>query len=97
MTLARDSIEYTKDISSFITVSAKRESVFQQAQLDLGVEEDEYIVNTHKLKTLCPTRWTVRVKSVNALLWHYVPLRNALATIASQDRSECGTKASGFF
>lgn len=36
-------------------------------------------------------------QSVNTFLWQYVPLRNTLATTASEDKSKCGTKARGLF
>ncbi|MGH0123253.1 UNVERIFIED_CONTAM: hypothetical protein FKN15_011472 [Acipenser sinensis] len=94
--LARDTIEYTKDISAFIRMSAKRESVFEQVQKDLAAENSEDSVRFGKLKTLCPTRWAVGVKSVAALLHHYKALRNTLETIASSDKSESGTKTNGF-
>ncbi|MGH0119685.1 UNVERIFIED_CONTAM: hypothetical protein FKN15_069870 [Acipenser sinensis] len=94
--LARDTIEYTKDISAFMHMSAKRGSVFEQAQKDHAAENSKDSARFGELKTLCPTRWAVRVKSVAALLHHYKALRNTLETIASSDRSESGTKADGF-
>jgi len=52
--------------------------------------------DTSALRPLCPTRWTMRVSSVESVLKNYSELISFLQDVSDTDRSDAGSKASGF-
>ncbi|ODM96128.1 hypothetical protein Ocin01_10557 [Orchesella cincta] len=59
----RDSLSTVHELGTLIRGSPKRMAQFNQIGLD---EADETV--SIRPRPLCPTRWTVRVKSVDAIL-----------------------------
>lgn len=51
---------------------------------------------TPTLKPLCPTRWTVRTKAIDALLKKYLVLLQTLEEIRATGKDEYAMKAGGF-
>ena len=68
-----------------IRFSPKRSSLFQTLQ-----------VQRPSLKPLCPTRWTVRTKAIEAVLSNYEVLTTALIDIHENGRDEYALKAGGY-
>ena len=72
--LTRDALDVTNEISKLVKFSPKRNSMFDKLKEELSP-------NTLGFRVLCPTRWTVRAKSLKSVhnnysvlqeLWHYV-------------------------
>lgn len=81
-----DAMNIAKDIINFVRHSPKRLACFESLQAD----------NSTTLRPLCPTRWTMRVSSVETLLDNYESLLELLSQVADECRTEVGTKADGF-
>lgn len=70
----REALDLVMELSQFIRFSAKRSALFQslQAQLTPGAPS---------LKPLCPTRWTVRTRAIQAVISNYEVLTIAMIEI----------------
>jgi len=82
----RDAMNLIKDLISFVRDSPKRLAWFSSFQAS----------DTSALRPLCPTRWTMRVSSVESVLKNYSELISFLQDVSDTDRSDAGSKASGF-
>jgi len=84
----REALDLVMELSQLIRFSPKRSSLFEalQAQVSPGAPT---------LKPLCPTRWTVRTKAIEAVLTNYGLLQEALEVI-QQGKDEYALKAMGF-
>ena len=85
----RDALDLVYELVSLIKYSPKREHLFTQYQLQNSP-------NIHRLKPLCPTRWTCRISSINAMIENYTVLQQTLEEIAETCQDEYGRKAAGF-
>ncbi|KAL5497572.1 hypothetical protein EMCRGX_G014068 [Ephydatia muelleri] len=85
----RDALDLVYELVGLIKYSPKREHLFTQYQLQDSP-------NIHRLKPLCPTRWTCRTGSINAVIENYAVLQQTLEEIAETCRDEYGRKAAGF-
>jgi Domain of unknown function (DUF4371) len=90
--LVRDTLDLVKDVINFIRASPLRMRCFDL--LRVQVMHDGPL--TASLRPLCPTRWTVRVKSIQSLLDNYEALCSALEEAASRSTDDSSAKASGF-
>eukprot|EP00731_Ephydatia_muelleri_P037625 Em0522g5a len=88
-TCIRDALDLVYELVGLIKYSPKREHLFTQYQLQDSP-------NIHRLKPLCPTRWTCRTGSINAVIENYAVLQQTLEEIAETCRDEYGRKAAGF-
>ena len=77
------------ELSDFIQYSPKRVTLFQTLQSNLSP-------SAPNLKPLCPTRWTVRTKALEALVANYGVLKVALLEIHESGRDEYALKAGGY-
>ena len=64
--LMKDALETTHEITKLIKKSPKRDAKLQS--LKTQSEDDS---KTQKITLLCPTRWTVRAKSLNSIITNY--------------------------
>ena len=62
----KDALETTHEITKLIKKSPKRDAKLQS--LKTQSEDDS---KTQKITLLCPTRWTVRAKSLNSIITNY--------------------------
>jgi len=69
--------------------SPKRSSLFQQVKCEISPE-------TQDLKSLCPTRWTVRTGAIHAVITNYALLCKVLDEISTSGRDEYAMKVGGF-
>ena len=79
----KDSVETTYEISNLIKKCSKRDAMLQEIQNDILLEYPGFRVH-------CPTRWTVRAKSVKSTLVNWVTLQQALDE--SLDEHSCNRK-----
>ena len=84
----RDSLGLVMELSQLIRFSPKRSSLFAALQAQVSP-------SAPTLKPLCPTRWTVRTRAIEAVLANYQLLLDALEVI-QQGRDEYAMKAHGF-
>ena len=63
-----DSMETTYEISNLILKCSKRDAMLQETQNDTLLEYPG-------LSVLCPTRWTVRAKSIKSTLVNWFTLQ----------------------
>ena len=64
--IIRNTLSFVQDLAVFIRNSPKRMSIYEDIAKD--VSSDGSVDSLH---LLCPTRWTVRTKSVSAILDNY--------------------------
>ena len=86
----RDALSLTNDIANYFRESAKRSGILETTLQELSSSGSQY-----QLQPLCPTRWTVRTKSLNALREDYEGVCNALEEL-SNEPGTTGAKAAGF-
>ena len=84
----RDSLNLVMELSQLIRFSPKRSSLFTALQAQVSP-------SAPTLKPLCPTRWTVRTKAIEAVLANYKLLLDALEAI-QKEKDEYAMKANGF-
>ncbi|XP_071843974.1 zinc finger MYM-type protein 1-like [Apostichopus japonicus] len=87
-TMIRDSLSFAQDVSAFIHASPKRMANYQNIASEYTAD---HVENLHML---CPTRWTVRTKSISAILHNYEGL---YATLVSTGDNSSGDSASTAF
>ncbi|KAM7313089.1 zinc finger MYM-type protein 1-like [Ixodes scapularis] len=76
--LVADALTTVKDVSNIILDSAKRKSVYSNIVLPSMGENSDRGPPPAALLSLCPTRWVVRVKSVQRFLENYERVRATL-------------------
>ena len=85
----RDSLQLVMEIIKLIKFSPKRTTLFNTIKSQLSPE-------THSLKPLCPTRWTVRAGAISAILDNYESLLSTLQEVYTTGRDEYALRAGGF-
>ncbi len=85
----RDVLSLTHDIVVFIRDSNTRIRVLEEIETDLLAEDHI------SLQPLCPTRWTIRTRALNALRVKYLTVISAMDEL-SNEPGPTGSKASGF-
>ena len=86
--IVRDSPAIVHEISKLVRNSPKRGLVFNRVQQELSP-------NAPGLKPLCPTRWTVRTASINAVFENYATLIEAFYEMQRCTPDDNGHKAGG--
>ena len=87
-TTLRNALDFVQDLSVFIKGSPKR---MEEYKIIAG----EY-AESESLHLLCPTRWTIRTRSITATIKSYSPIYKTLALIASESvKREIKDKANG--
>eukprot|EP00794_Sanderia_malayensis_P011514 gene11514-12706_t len=89
--IVRETLSFVQDLAVFIRNSPKRMSIYEDIAKD--VSSDGSVDSLH---LLCPTRWTVRTKSVSAILKNYSAIQATLLSIANESSArEVSDKAYG--
>ena len=88
ITLLRNALDLVKEISKLIRFSPKRSHLFNTKLL----QTEQTGVS---IKPLCPTRWTARTASINAVLLDYSILMDLMDEIHRTTHDEYGLKAGG--
>ena len=98
VSLIRDVLGLVGDLNTVVRASAKRYAIFQAIKTSISSDcTTSENANRTSLRQLYPTRWTVRATSMQSVVDNYVAIMNTLETIASNDKSESGSKAAGLF
>ena len=92
----RDCFSRTHKCSTFIRDSRQRSNMMKEKRISL--EEEEHaspgLSSNVKLRSLCPTRFTVRHKAITALLDNYEPVLLTLEEL-SKSANDAGSVADG--
>jgi len=59
-----------------------------------NIQKQQKHSSTSGIRTLCPTRWTVRTGAMQAIVTNYEALRETME-VASQGTDECARRANG--
>jgi len=86
----RDALDFVREVVNFVRASPKRTRVLQQLKFE---SHDESSPGLHPL---CPTRWTVRSRSIHSILCNYEAL-DALYEISQSKLDDSASKAFGLF
>lgn len=89
--MVRDAIDFVKELVNFVRASPLRMHIFDSIKSSLGIE----VASSTSLRPLCPTRWTVRVRSIQSVLDNYEPLMQSLTEITKSSTDESAAKANG--
>lgn len=89
--LIRDVMSFIYDLIQLIKFSPKRLTIFDSLRKEVSINSGE---TTPSLRSLCPTRWTVRHSSIDSILKNYKTMQLALEEI-KKGHDEYAAKASG--
>ena len=84
----REALDLVMGLGQLIRFSPKRCSLFETLQ-------QQFAPGTPTLKPLCPTRWTVRTRAIDAVVANYSVLQDALGEI-EHGKDEYAMKAVGY-
>ena len=84
----RTALGVTSDLANFIRASPKRLALFNKLKNEMSFD-------TPGLKPLCPTRWTVRTGTLEAVIKNYAVIIAELEIIAMESYGEPSRKATG--
>lgn len=87
--LFRDALQTTNDIGVLLQSSPKRKALFT------NICQDEVPGVNSSPRPLCPTRWTVRVRSISGILKSYSSVIEFLDQLDSDSDTTLGSKAKG--
>ena len=87
-TIVRDCLGLIGEISQLIHYSPKRSLVFNKCKNELNP-------NSHGLKPLCPTRWTVRTGAIESVIENYQAQIQAFEEINGSSHDDYGRRAGG--
>ena len=89
--LLRDILDFIQNIIQLIKFSPKRLHLFESLRKEVTLNTGETLPS---LRTLCPTRWTVRHSAISSILKNYKTLQTSLDKI-KEGHDEYAAKASG--
>lgn len=89
-----DFLSVIRDLITFVRASAKRVHIFKEIQSQFS-EDEEDEKDSVALKAFCPTRWTVRVKSLKSVRDNYENIRK-FCDFVGKEKNDSGIKARGF-
>ena len=89
--LLRDTLDFIQNLVQLIEFSPKRLHLFEGLKNEVTLNTGEVLPS---LRTLCPTRWTVRHSAISSILKNYKTLQTALDKI-QEGHDEYAAKASG--
>jgi len=85
----RDILSLCNEVANFFRESAKRTGILESVISDISTDN-----SGHRLHPLCPTRWVVRARALNAMLMHYEAVIKALEDLGNEP-GNTGAKADG--
>lgn len=89
--IVRNVMDFIYQLVQLIKFSPKRLHLFESLKRNVVINGGDA---TPHLRTLCPTRWTVRHTSINSILLHYETFMKTLEDV-KQGHDEYAAKASG--
>ena len=84
--LVRDALEHVRTTANFVRGSGKRRQQFDDICQEIGNACDSGDSVFSKINSICPTRWTVRVRGLRAMIQNWQPL-TLLFEQLSEDKS----------
>ena len=81
-------LSFSMEIIQLIKYSPKRQVTFE------GIQKQQEYPSNSGIRTLCPTRWTVRTGAMQANVTNYEALRETME-VASQGTDDCSRRANG--
>ena len=84
----KEALSFSMDVIQLIKYSPKRQVILET------VKNQQELSSTAGIRTLCPTRWTVRTGALQAILNNYESLRETFE-ISSKGSDECARRANG--
>ena len=84
----KEALNFAMDVIQLIKYSPKRQVVFE------NVQKQQEFPSLSGIRTLCPTRWTVRTGAFEAILRNYETLRTTME-ISSHGSDDCSRRANG--
>ena len=91
--LVRNVMELIHELVQLIKFSPKRLALFDHLRKEVAIQTGGDVL-APSLRTMCPTRWTVRRASIESILHNYELLQKALCEI-QQGHDEYAAKAHG--
>ena len=85
-------MDFIYQLVQLIKFSPKRATTFSRFKKEISVSSDQ--TSSPSLRTLCPTRWTVRHASIESILLNYKVLQDTLEEV-QRGRDEYAAKAHG--
>ena len=93
--IIRDFLTLMKELIAFVRNSPKRVACFNKLQKDGEAESLNNLTDINLLRPFCPTRWCLRIISLQIIEFNCKVLLTFLNKL-SKERGEPGAKASGF-
>ena len=90
--LIRNVMDFIYQLVQLIKFSPKRTTIFSRFKKEISLSNDH--TPSPSLRTICPTRWTVRHRSIESVLLNYKVLQDTLEEI-QKGRDEYAAKAHG--
>jgi hypothetical protein len=84
----KDALNFSMELIQLIKLSPKRQALFEAIQQQQGSQQNASI------RTLCPTRWTVRAGAMQAIILHYQTLQETMEK-SSHGSDDCSRRANG--
>ena len=84
----KEALSFSMEIIQLIKYSPKRQVTFE------GIQKQQDYPSSSGIRTLCPTRWTVRTGAMQAIITNYEALRETMEA-ASQGTDDCSRRANG--
>ena len=90
--LVRNVMDLVYNLVQLIKFSPKRATMFERFRMEISINSGQ--ISGPSLRTLCPTRWTVRHTSIESILRNYKVLLDTLEEV-EKVRDEYAAKAHG--
>ena len=85
----KDALNFSMELIQLIKYSPKRQAIFEAIQIQQGSSNSG-------IRTLCPTRWTVRTGAMQAIISNYQALQETME-VSSHGSDDCSRRANGIF
>ncbi len=88
VTCIKDGLNFAMELIQLIKLSPKRQVLFET------IKAQQEISTTPSIRSLCPTRWTVRTRAMQSILLNYEILQSTMEQ-ASYGTDDCSRRAGG--
>lgn len=92
--LIRNTLQFIAELVQLIKFSPKRSSLFNAVRQSISIVDNESPSASPSLRTLCPTRWTVRHSAIDSILKNYTALISTLQVV-EEGHDEYAAKGKG--
>ncbi len=87
----KEALNFAMELIQLIKYSPKRQVLFETVQ-----RQQDCSTNCG-IRTICPTRWTVRTGAMQSILNNYESLQETMETASHHGSDDCSRRASGIF